>query len=148
MAAAIPGWGAVQECSRHGPSKALPMALFGIAFGAVAVSILRVSVSWAEADICQLLEAAAAGDPHQAMEGTIQPTDAIVSRTIGRSTRGSFVLRSAAAVDLLIALFLITSSFVSSRVGRPVTLLIAAIPASGAGVLLVIAHRLGPERRE
>src|SRR5258707_6615473 len=87
MDAAIPGWGAVQECSRHGPSKALPMALFGIAFGAVAVSILRVSVSWAEADICQLLEAAASGDPHQAMEGTIQPTDALVSTTLDRATK-------------------------------------------------------------
>jgi hypothetical protein len=141
--------GVMQQLSRHGPSKAMPMALIGIGLVAVAVSMLRLSVWFAAAPIRQLLETAASSDPHHAIEeGTIQPTDAIVPETIGRSTKGSFVLRSAAAIDLLIALFLITTSFVSSRVGRPVTLLIAAILASGAGVLFVITNRLGSDRRE
>jgi hypothetical protein len=132
--------GVVQQFSRHGLSKALAMALFGIAFGAAAVSILRLSVTWAASDIRRLLETAASSDPHQPTEeSTIQPTDAILSPTIRRSTGGSFVLRSAAAVDLLIALLLLTSPFVGSLLGRSLTLLIAAILTSGAGVLLVIA---------
>jgi hypothetical protein len=146
--AAMTTAGVMQQFSRHGPSEAMPMALIGIGLGAAAVSMLHVSVSFAAAPIRQLLETAASSDPHQAIESAIQPTDAIVPKTIGRSTRRSVVLRAAAAVDLLIALSLITSSFVSSRVGRPVTLLIAAILASGAGILLVIANRLASERRE
>jgi hypothetical protein len=141
--------GVVQQFSRHGLSKAMTMALIGIGLGAAAVSMLRLGVSFAAADIRQLLETAASSDPHQAIEeSTSHSTDAIVPTTIGQSTRGSFVLRAAAAADLLIALFLITSSFVSSRVGRPVTLSIAAIIAAGAGVLLVIANRFGSMRRE
>jgi hypothetical protein len=148
MDAAMTTGGVVQEFSRHRPSKALAFALFGMAFGAVAVSTLQLGVKWAAADIGRLLAIAASSDPHQAIdESTMQPTDAVVPKTIGVSTTGSFVLRSAAAVDLLIAVLLIATPFASSRVGRPVTFLIAAILASGAGVVLLIANRFGSERR-
>jgi len=149
LIAAMTTAGVMQQLSRHGPSKAMQMALAGMGLGAAALSMLRLSVWFAAAPIRQLLETAASSDPHQAIEeGTIQPADAIVPETTGRSPKGSFALRSAAAIDLLIALFLITTSFLSSRVGRPVTLLIAAILASGAGVRFVIANRLGSDRRE
>jgi hypothetical protein len=141
----ITAGGVAQEISRHGLIEALPFALFGMVFAAAAVSMLRYSVSWAAAEIRQLLEAASS-DPHHAIEPRlIRPTDAIVSETSGRSARGALVLRFAAALDLLLAAFLIASPVVSSRIGRPVTLLIAALLAFSAPVVLVIAHRLRNE---
>jgi hypothetical protein len=69
--------GVVQQFSRHGLSKALTMALFGIAFGAAAVSMLRLSVAWAASDIRRLLETGASSDPHRATaERPIQTMDA------------------------------------------------------------------------
>jgi hypothetical protein len=138
--------GVLQQLSRHSPSKAAQMALIGIGIGAAAVSLLRFSVSFAATPIRQLLETGVASDSQAIDEGAIQPPDAIVPETIERSTRRSFVLRSAAAIDLLTALFLITTPVVSSRVGGSVTLLIAAILASGAGFLWVLANRLSARR--
>jgi hypothetical protein len=54
--------GVVQQFSRHGLSKALPMALFGIVFGMAAVSTVRLSVAWAASDIRRLLETAATSE--------------------------------------------------------------------------------------
>jgi hypothetical protein len=65
MDALIATGGIVQQFSRHGLSQALAIALFGIAFGAAAVSILRLGVAWAASDIRRLLETAASSDPHQ-----------------------------------------------------------------------------------
>jgi len=61
MDAAMTAGGVVQEFSRRQPSRALAFALFGLAFGAVAVSGLWLGVSWAAADI-QLLLATAASE--------------------------------------------------------------------------------------
>jgi len=59
----------------------------------------------------------------------------------------SFVLKVAAAIDVLIAIFFLTTPILSSRVGRPVTVLVAAVLAFGAAVLWVIASRF-PQRRD
>jgi hypothetical protein len=92
------------------------MALFGIVLGMAAVSMVRLSITWAASDIRRLLEMAATSDTHKATEqSTSQPMDGHCLHNHSRSTRGSFVLKSAAPVDLLIALL---SLFVSSRAGR------------------------------
>jgi len=70
--------GVVQEVSRHRPGAALAFALFGMVFGAVAVAMLLLSVTWAMADIRQLLVTAALSDPHQAIDES----------TSSRQTRG------------------------------------------------------------
>jgi hypothetical protein len=58
----------LQRLSSDRLDKALSTALFGILFGTIAVSMLRLSVSWAAADIRQLLEAAADSNiPHLAI---------------------------------------------------------------------------------
>jgi hypothetical protein len=51
------------------------------------------------------------------------------------------VLRLAAIIDVLIAMVLVGTPFLRSRVGLPFTLLFAAVIAIGAIVLLVIASR-------
>jgi hypothetical protein len=58
-----------------------------------------------------------------------------------QSAKTALVLRLAGAVDLLIALSFVTTPFLSSRVGRPITIVIAAVLASGAGFMFVIANR-------
>lgn len=131
----------VQEYLRHTPSKALPVALFCIGFGVVTLAMVRWTVRFGGAPIRQLLATAACDDSHAIETATVGPADPVVSKTGARSN-ARVVLRAGAAIDGLIALLLITTSFVSSRVGRPVSLLIAAILASGAGVLWVMADRL------
>jgi len=146
MSGAMSTAGVIQQLSRHSLSKASQMALIGIGIGAAALSMLRFSVWSAAASIRQLLETAASSDSQAIEEGGIQPAGAIVPKTIEGSTGRSFVLRLAAAIDVLTALFLTTTSLVSSRIGRPVTLLIAAILAFGAGFLCVLANRLSKRR--
>jgi hypothetical protein len=68
MDAAMTTGGVVQEVSRQRPGTALAFALFGMAFGAVAVAMFQLGVMWAAADIRQLLEAAATSNPQQAIE--------------------------------------------------------------------------------
>jgi hypothetical protein len=58
-----------------------------------------------------------------------------------QSAKYALVVRFAGVVDLLIALFFVTTPFLSSRVGRPITIVIAAVLASGAAVMFVIANR-------
>ena len=131
----------VQEFSRHTPSKALPVALFCVGFGAVALAMLRFDVWFSGVPIRQLLATAASGDLHPVEPSTIRLADTIVPLAGGRSI-APLVLRAAAGIDALIALLLITTSFVSSRVGRPATLMIAVILAFGAGLMCVIANRV------
>lgn len=63
MDVAITTGGVAQEFSHHHPSSALLFAVFGLAFGAVAVSMLKLSVNWAAADIRRLLVTAALNEP-------------------------------------------------------------------------------------
>jgi hypothetical protein len=74
MDAAMTTGGVVQEFSRHRPSKALAFALFGIAFGAVAVSMVQLGVKWAAADVRRLLATAASSEADQTIgDSTMQP---------------------------------------------------------------------------
>jgi hypothetical protein len=137
--------GVMQQLSRHSPRTALQLALIGMGIGAAAVSMLRFSVSFAAASIRQLFETAASSDSQNA-EGTMESGGAIGAESRERTTSRSSVLKLVAAIDVLIALLLITTSLVSSRVGRPVTVLLAAILTSGAGFLCLIANRLSKRR--
>jgi hypothetical protein len=104
------------KCSSRKGSPARVAGTLCVSLLQVISERVRLSITWAASDIRRLLEKAAASDTHKATEqSTSQPMDAIVSATIRGSTRGSFVLKSAAPVDLLIALL---SLFVSSRAGR------------------------------
>jgi hypothetical protein len=136
----------VQESSRHRPGKAVPVALCCIGFGAVALAMLRFDVWFSAGPIRQLLATAASDDSHATATATVGSSHAMVPGTEERSN-ARLVLRAAAAIDALMALFLITTSFVSSRAGRPVTLVIAAALTSGAGFLWIMANRF-PARRD
>ena len=63
MDLAMTAGGVAQEFSRHRPSTALLFALFGLLFGAVAMSMLKLAVRWAVSDIRRLLVTAASSDP-------------------------------------------------------------------------------------
>ena len=56
--------------------------------------------------------------------------------------RPSTVLRLAAVVDGLIAVLLVATPLLRSRVGLPITLVTSAAIATGAAFLLVVAGRL------
>jgi len=66
MDAVITTGGVVQELSRRHPGKALAFFLFGLAFAAIAVSVLRLSVTWAAADIRRLLATGPRTTPFEA----------------------------------------------------------------------------------
>lgn len=54
----------------------------------------------------------------------------------------SFVLRVAAAIDVVLAVALAVTPFLRSRVGMPIALGVSATIAIGAGALLLVAARL------
>jgi hypothetical protein len=56
------------------------------------------------------------------------------------------VIRVAAGVDLIIAAVIAQSRFLAARVGRPATLVVAAVLFLGAVTLLAIAKRFDDRR--
>ena len=59
-----------------------------------------------------------------------------------RAERTAMVLRLAGTIDILIAVALVATPFLSARIGRPLTFVIGFVIAAGAVAMFVIANRV------